>query len=185
MQPADRILVAGDLLDFDTTVDGYLSSDGYTLKHKLLPRTSGTPISLTATANDDGSYHTQSLPSATANYAAGWYTVKSWVEKSNERISLADQVFQILADPATATSFDARTHARKVLDAIEAVLENRATLDQEEYAINGRSLKRTPVADLIRLRSAYKVEVSREVAAEAMAAGLANPRRIYLRMGRA
>ena len=52
------------------------------------------------------------------------------------------------------------------------MIENRATMDQQEYAIGGRSLKRTPMADLLRLRSVYRTEVKNEIAAERLAAGL-------------
>jgi hypothetical protein len=81
--------------------------------------------------------------------------------------------------------FDTRTHARKVLDAIEAVIEGRATKDQEEYSIEGRSLKRTPLADLVKFRSQYQLELQREERAERAAAGLGSGRTIGVRFGRA
>ena len=63
-------------------------------------------------------------------------------------------------------ALDDRTHAKKVLEAIEAVLENRAGKDQEEYSIAGRSLKRTPLDELYALRSKYRAEVFAERLAE-------------------
>lgn len=54
---------------------------------------------------------------------------------------------------------DLRSHAKKVLDAIEAVLEKRATKDQESHTIAGRSLSRTPIADLLMLRDRYRAEL--------------------------
>ena len=58
--------------------------------------------------------------------------------------------------------FEARGHAQRVLASIEAVIEGRATKDQESYAINGRSLVRTSIADLLLLRDRYKREIARE-----------------------
>jgi hypothetical protein len=43
-----------------------------------------------------------------------------------------------------------------VLDAIEAVIENRATLDQQEYTIGSRHLKRMTAAELIEFRDKYR-----------------------------
>lgn len=57
---------------------------------------------------------------------------------------------------------DGRSHAERVLQAIEAVIEGRASMDQESYTINNRSLSRTPIADLMALRSKYQAEVTRE-----------------------
>lgn len=63
---------------------------------------------------------------------------------------------------AQTPGHDGRSHAERTLDAIEAVLERRATLDQERYRINNRELYRTPIAELIKLRSLYRSEVQRE-----------------------
>ncbi|BBF76065.1 hypothetical protein URS_0009 [Acinetobacter ursingii] len=74
-------------------------------------------------------------------------------------------VVEIKTDLATITeNTDLRSHARKTLDAIEAVIEKRATIDQERYRINNRELYRTPFETLVKLRSLYRAEVSREQA---------------------
>ena len=52
------------------------------------------------------------------------------------------------------------------------MIQNRATKDQESYSIQGRSLARTPIADLIALRSQYKAELVREERAERIKNGL-------------
>lgn len=54
------------------------------------------------------------------------------------------------------------SHARTVLAAIEAVIERRATLDQQRYTIDGRSLDRTPLPDLMEMRRRYKAEVANQ-----------------------
>lgn len=59
---------------------------------------------------------------------------------------------------------DTRTHAQKTLAAIEAVIENRATKDQQSYTIAGRSLERMSVADLLEFRNQYRREVNSELA---------------------
>jgi hypothetical protein len=181
-------LIAGDTLDFVDTVAAYPASDLWTLKYRLVPQFTSpaqSPITLTASAEGDD-YRVQAMAATTALWAAGFYSWARWVEKGAMRIGLGSGRLQVNADPATAVAgLDTRTHARKVLDAIEAVLENRATKDQEEYSIEGRSLKRTPLADLIALRSQYSIEVQREERAARAAAGLGTGRTIGVRFGRA
>jgi len=42
------------------------------------------------------------------------------------------------------------------------VIENRATIDQQSYQINNRSLQRTPLAELMKLRAKYRAELSQK-----------------------
>lgn len=66
----------------------------------------------------------------------------------------------VLPDPASiAVGADLQSHEEKVLAAIEAVIEKRATLDQQAYSLNGRTLQRTPIADLLKLRDYYRAAV--------------------------
>ncbi|SFO63572.1 hypothetical protein SAMN05216567_101887 [Variovorax sp. OK605] len=82
--------------------------------------------------------------------------------------------------PSFGAAGDVRSHARRTLDAIEAVLEGRATSATAEYEINGRRLKYIPLNELHAMRSKYQ----REVAAEE---GKSGPRgvsgRIAVRFG--
>ena len=55
-------------------------------------------------------------------------------------------------------------HVRRVIDAIEAVIERRATKDQKSYSIDGRSLERTPIDELLLLRDRYRAEWQRLLA---------------------
>lgn len=77
-----------------------------------------------------------------------------------------------LAIAVDAYTFAGDSHAQTVLAAIEAVIERRATVDQESYSIDGRSLSRTPLAELYKFRARYMDEVAREAAAAREAAGL-------------
>lgn len=159
-------LIAGDTLDFTTSVPDYPPADGWTLKYRLTPRfatPTQAPINLTATTSGSD-YLVQSAPATTALWVAGAYTWARWVDKSGARQTLSESGdLLVKADPAaTVQGHDARSHARIVLDAIEAVIEGRASKDQEEYTIGSRSLKHTPIADLIKFRGRYKAEVLNE-----------------------
>ena len=143
-------LIAGDTLDFIDSVPEYPPADGWTLKYQLVPRfTTPTQVPITLTASTSGSdYRVQEAAGVTATWKPGAYAWARWVEKAGPiRQSLGSGQVVIKTDPAAAVQgYDGRSHARKVLESINAVLEGRATQDQEEYTIGSRSLKRTPIA---------------------------------------
>lgn len=124
------------------------------------------------TAAADGDNYTALVAAATtAGYTAGSYRWVAWVESGTEKRDIGEGWTEVVAAFTGATAYDARSHARIALDAIEAVLEGRATVDQQEYSIGGRTLKRMQVADLFKFRDYYRAEVKAEVRAENTAAG--------------
>lgn len=177
-----NILYAGDTLEFTTSTPDFPAGSGWTLKIRLAPRATGVEIDIASTA--DGDDHLVSVPATTtAAWSAGWYTATVYAEKGAERYTLERVQVEVKAASTTlADGTDNRTHARKVLDAIEAVLESRATVDQQEYAINGRSLKRMPIDQLLKLRQVYRAEVAGEDAASRLDAGLGMGRKVQVRL---
>ena len=102
----------------------------------------------------------------TAGWAAGeyWYSLRATnggdvVEVESGQITIKPDL------AALEAGHDGRAHVQKVIDAIEAVLEKRATLDQQRYTINNRELWRTPIPELLMLRDRYRAELRRMNAA--------------------
>lgn len=186
--------IAGDTLDFKVSVPDYPSLDGWTLKYRLTPRFSSpaqTPIDISAIANADGSYQVQAGPAATSVWKTGFYTWARWVEKSGARQTLTERgQLEIRPNPATsAQGDDTRTFARKMVDAVEAMLASRATQTQRElvsYTIGSRGQTFDPNdrANLVKELSFWRWQLSNEDAREKMAAGLPNPRSVGIRFGR-
>lgn len=112
----------------------------------------------------DGVLHVFSADAATtAAWATGayWYSLRA--TKGTQVVEIAKGQIDVLPDLATVTgTYDGRTENQKALEAIDAVLAKRATLDQERYRINNRELYRTPIGDLMKLRSFYVAAVRRE-----------------------
>jgi hypothetical protein len=117
----------------------------------------------------------------TAAYAAGRYKWFAFVDNGTQRFEVDRGELEVLPNLAVAGNLDDRTHARKVLEAIEAVIEGRASKDQEEYTIGNRSLKRTPLEELAKMRIRYKQEAAAEEAADRLANGYGSPRKIQIR----
>ena len=172
-------LFLGDSISETYTLDDYPAST-YTLTVRLIPHTAGTARTITASASGDD--HVVAATSATTGaWTAGAHSWVAYVTSGTDRINVGSGEITILANPASATSLDGRSHARRVLDAIEALLEDRATSDQKRIVIRDRELERFPVADLVKLRQAYMLEVKSEENAARISAGLAPRNRIYVR----
>jgi hypothetical protein len=90
------------------------------------------------------------------------YTIRATNKDTDAVAVIQSGVVDVMPDITASATFDGRTHAEKCLESIEAVLECRATTDQQMYMINGRQLQRMQIKDLIFLRDRYRVEVARE-----------------------
>lgn len=122
------------------------------------------PSSVDLTAAQNGSEFTFSAPaSVTANWTAGGYLYSVRATNGADVVELESCQLTVLPDmTALPPGTDTRTENQKVLEAIEAVIAKRATMDQERYRINNRELYRTPIGDLLKLKNHYKQLVSDE-----------------------
>ena len=175
-------LIAGDTWKWTRDLTDYPAGT-WTLAYYF--ENSSATFTVTATAS--GTTHSVTVAAATtAPYRAGRYRWYARANSGAEYYTVANEFgwMDVLADPAAAGKFDRRSHARKVLDAVEATIEGRATSDQLAMSIAGRSISRTPITELITLRDKYRWEVMAEQDAEALAAGLGSKKRIFVRMSR-
>lgn len=160
-------------MGWSTTAPGYSGSDGWSL-HYAFRGPSGFELE----AQWDGS---QYVVAVTAKDSAKWWPgdyVYSWfVLKGDDRKTLGKGQLKILEDLSTSTATDVRSHAKRMLDAIEATLEKRATKDQQSYEVDGKKLERIPVDQLIKLQNIYK----RAYRKEQEAAGLVPRRSMFIK----
>ena len=122
-----------------------------------------------------------------AAYSAGEYNWQADMTDSSDstkRVQVGEGLWTVEEDLAISTA-DPRTHNQKVLDAIRAVIQNRATRDQSSYSISGRSLSLTPMEDLLTLQAEYEGRVLAEVQKQRIANGQATGNSINVRFIRA
>ena len=120
-------------------------------------------IDLNANAADGGNHEFHANAAATANWAPGRYRYEIRASADGDVVTVETGEVQIAPDLASqGAGFDGRDHVRRVLDAVEAVIENRATIDQQSYQINNRSLQRTPLTELLQLRATYRDQLAQQ-----------------------
>jgi hypothetical protein len=123
-----------------------------------------TSLSFAATASGDA-YAVTVPASVTEDVASGTYR---WVA----RLTLSGVVYDVAAGTLVVTpnlaveaASDQRTHAEKMLAAVEAELITRVSGDGSAhvaYSIAGRSIQKMTLAELEAARGRYQAEVSRE-----------------------
>lgn len=156
-----REIVIGTTVKWTREFYDYPASE-YTLTYYFR----GAGEGFDAAATPDGDAFAVTVAAATtAEMTAGAYYWQAVATKDGEKFFVASGETQAVASLAavnSATAVDGRSEAKKTLDAIDAMLKGKATLDQQEYTIAGRNLRRIPVADLAKLRETYARIVARE-----------------------
>lgn len=168
-------LRAGDTATWSRLLADYPASAGWVITTTLVRL--GAKITITSAADGDAHKSTVSA-TTTATWSAGQYAYHERVSNGTESYTVGTGNIDILPDFASTTAggLDARSHAQKTLEALEAWIENR-NIGVAEYEIAGRRLKTIPIPDLLKLRDRYR----QEVRAAAGSNGAAKSGRIYLR----
>jgi hypothetical protein len=158
------------------------ASAGWALTYALVK--TGARIAITAAASGDD--HLVSIAAATtAGYAAGTYAWQAYVTKTTERYLVGSGTIRILPNfAAAAGGHDARSHVKRVLDAIEAKLEARASKEQEQMVVGGQVVGMMPIHRLLEWRDRYRAAYENEQAAERVANGLGSGKQVLVRFGR-
>jgi|DEB0MinimDraft_12_1074336.scaffolds.fasta_scaffold45881_2 hypothetical protein len=180
-------LVAGDTLKFTKSVSDYAPEDSWVLSYALVSSTN--QYNFSASDNGDGTHLVNVAAATTVAWVVGTYKWQAYVTKASERYSVGAGTLEVVSDFSGETSFDARAHCKKVLDAIELTIEGKASKDQQSYSISfgdsgaSRSISRLSFGELIEARKFYKNEYQRLKRQERIANGLDSGRTIHIRMG--
>lgn len=172
-------LNAGDTAKWLKSFENYPASDGWHLNYILI----NGKGKITFDSIEQGDDHLINvLASTTAGWAAGNYDWRASVKKSDYVFTVGSGRVVVNAAFSAAT-LDARSQARRTLEAIESTLEGRASSATAEYEIAGRKLKYIPIPELLQLRDRLRRDVRSENTAASISAGRKNPNRIFVRFG--
>ena len=164
----------GDSAEWRLSLVDYPASAGWGVSYTLVKAGDKITIESAADADDHVIHPT---PTQSARWTAGQYAWQCRVSNGTDARTIRTGTIEILPDFAalSTSGMDARTHARRTLDALEAWIETHDNT-VAEFEIAGRRMKSISIADLLLLRDRYR----REVRAESGAVGASG--RILLRM---
>lgn len=151
----------GDSLSQTICLSDY-PSPAWTLSFALV--NAAGAINITTTPIDGTCHAVDVDPSTSSAWAPGRYTWTASVSDGTDRHTVGAGVVLILVDLSTQTAYDTRTHARRVLDAINALIESRASsgdIDTVKAAAGGRNIE-NDLEQLLKLRQLYQAQVDAE-----------------------
>jgi len=117
-------------------------------------------------------YLFQATSAVSAAFEVGYYHWQLEVTQtsSGNRLVVERGEFEAIAD-LDNNGADPRTHAEIMLDKIEGLLVGRADKDVSSYSIQGRSISKMTISDLLLWRDYYRKEVVKERRDNAIALG--------------
>jgi hypothetical protein len=140
-----------------------------------------TEIQVAATESN-GIYVVTVDSTTSADFVPGVYYWQAEITEtaSSNRLVVDRGQFEAIVDLDTGGT-DPRTHAQVMIDKIESLLEGRADGDVGSYSIQGRSLTKLGIDELLKWRDYYKGERRKELNAERIRRGLPTESTIKVR----
>ena len=154
----------------------------YSLIYILRARGGGA-AEITFTANEINGEYVVQIPSTTsAAWTAGQYHWQAEIQRTSDssRVLVDSGDITILPD-LDDNNTDPRSHAEIMVDKIQSLLEGRADKDVSSYSIQGRSLAKMSITDLLQWRDYYRKEVVKERRDAAIANGKATKTTVKVR----
>lgn len=180
-------IIAGDLVIWrrdDLAVE--YPTDSYSLSYSFQSikksSMSGNNFEITASEDDAGYYAEIDSATALALTDFGDYGWQAYITRTSDsaRITVGQGRLTIKTD-FDSLNQDPRSHAEIMLAKIESILEGRADSDVANYSIQGRSLVKIAIEDLMKWRDYYRSEVTRLKREEDIKLGRSVPSTIKVR----
>ena len=132
----------------------------------------GVDKTITATTASDGSFLASLTSVITSTMVAGDYAWQAFIVRKSDsaKVAVGTGEFQLFAN-LDQNGADNRTHAQIMVQKIQSLLEGRADKDVSSYSIQGRSLAKMSITDLMMWRDYYRKEVAKENQDAMIAAG--------------
>ena len=173
-------ITAGDTAQWIIALTNYLPAN-WTLTYVLVSA-SGVPITIVASDNGDGRWAISVPAATTQTWTPGFYQWQAYISSGAERHQVMRGRLEIKANyQAQTQAFDPRSTVKITLDALQAMLQGKASIDQSSYTIQGRSLSRMKPEELIKWYEFYSELYEKEVQAERVNQGRSGPTKVLVR----
>jgi hypothetical protein len=174
---------AGDTLAWVEAAAGAVSStDGWALNVYL--RNAAAGITAVGADRGDGGWDLELTATTTGTMAAGewqWQAVATKAAASTTLDAGRMQILPSLAYTGTPGTFDGRSEAETELAEVRAAIRTLITKGAQQYTIGSRSFTALNLGKLTERESQLRAIVAREKAAARVAAGLGDPRNVFVR----
>ena len=170
----------GDTVKWILDVSSDFSTSEYTLTYTFF--NSSSSFTAQGEAYTEYSYLITISASDSSKLTAGEYSYVAQLSNDEDVYTVSTGTVTVL--PAPASGVDGRSHVKKVLDALEAAIEGRATRTDLEYQIGDKRIRHMSAGELYQAWRKYKSLYEQELSAERVAKGLKPLNKIYTRFSR-
>lgn len=162
------------------------TSATWTLTTFLRTNTASEGATVTGAARSDGGWNNAISATTSGGFDAGTWHWQTRISSGATVITLGSGTTTVLPSLSyanTPAAFDGRSQAEKDLEDVQAAIRGLITKRSKQYTIGSRSFTSLDLPALIQRESQLKAIVARERAAEKVAAGLGDPRNLFVRFG--
>jgi hypothetical protein len=162
------------------------TSATWTLTSYLRTNTAAEGATVVGTARADGGWDMAISATTSGGFDAGEWQWQSRISSGATVITIGAGSTTVLASLSYAeppAAFDGRSQAQRDLDAVQAAIRAIINKGSRAYTIGTRSYTAQDLGVLMEREAQLKAIVAREKAAERVAAGLGDPRNLFVRFG--
>lgn len=162
------------------------TSATWTLTTFLRFNAASEAATVTGTARVDGGWDNTISASSSGGFDAGVWHWQTRITSGATVITLGTgttTVLPSLSYQGNAAAFDGRSQAEKDLEEVQAAIRAIVSKGAKQYTIGSRSFTYADLGQLMAREAQLKAIVARERAAEKVAAGLGDPRNLFVRFG--
>lgn len=152
-------IIAGDTLQWALSLPDFPVSDGWQLSYRLLG--DGIDAAVVADTSTGGFVVTFASGDTARAVKDGTARLTGWVSLSGVVITIHDAAVAVRGNLRSAAAASVLSHDERVLQALEATLEGRATSDIQQYTIKGRMVTKMAAAELLTWIGIYRGRVWR------------------------
>jgi hypothetical protein len=163
------------------------TSASWTLISYLRTNTNHKGATVTGTARADGGWNMAITATTSSGFDAGTWYWETRITSGATVLTIGSGTTQVLPGlnyTGQPAAFNGQSQAEQDLVAVQAAIRAIVSKGAKSYTIGSRRFDAADLGQLMQRESQLKAIVARERAAEKMAAGLGDPRSLYVRFGR-
>lgn len=161
-----------------------ISSASWTLTTYFRTATTGEGVTAVGVADASGGWTFTIAAGTTAGMDAGTWYWQAVATDGSSTITIGSGSLTVqpsLVYSGTAAAFDGRSQTQQDLEAVQAAIRSIISGKAKQYTIGSRNFTSIDLPALMQRESQLKAIVAKEKAAESVAAGLGDPRRVFVR----
>ena len=160
------------------------TSATWTLSTFLRTNTASEGATVTGTARSDGGWDMAISATTSGAFDAGQWYWQTRISSGATVITVGSGTTLVVAALSYAGApgaVDGRSQAEQDLEAVQAAIRSLISKGAKQYTIGSRSFTANDLGQLMEREAQLKAIVARERAAEKVAAGLGDPRNLFVR----